>query len=122
DIEFGPSDTNTADTTMNVPITVTMGTANEDSAQPRLFTLAQNAPNPFAGTTTVGYALGRAADVRVALYDLVGREVAVLAEGRRAPGEHAVSISARDLPAGTYLYRLEVDGEVVATRRMTLAR
>lgn len=111
-----------SDTLLNRPITVTNTTASEDGAQPRLFTLAQNSPNPFAGATTVGYALARAADVRVALYDLAGREVAVLAEGRRAPGEHAVALDARRLPAGTYLYRLEVDGEVVASRRMTLAR
>jgi hypothetical protein len=122
DIVFGDSEDNTADTLMNVPITVTMTTASEDGAQPRAFTLAQNSPNPFAAATTVGYALARAADVRVAVYDLVGREVAVLSEGRRAPGEHTVTLDARSLPAGTYLYRLEVDGEVVAVRRMTLAR
>ncbi|HLT48033.1 MAG TPA: T9SS type A sorting domain-containing protein [Rubricoccaceae bacterium] len=122
DIIFGDSEDNTADTLMNVPITIIKPLATEDDVAAGAFTLAQNVPNPFAGSTTVGYTLTRAADVRVAVYDALGREVAVLAEGRRAPGEHAVTLDARGLSAGTYLYRLTVDGEVVATRRMTLAR
>lgn len=122
DIVFGDNKDNTADTLMNVPITVTMGTAAGDDAAPRAFTLAPVHPNPVTASATVGYTLARAAAVRVAVYDLLGREVAVLAEGRRAPGEHAVALDARALAAGTYLVRLAVDGDVVATRRMTRSR
>jgi hypothetical protein len=122
DIVFGDNEDNTADTLMNVPITVKLSSANDGGAAPETFTLAQNHPNPFAASTTVGFTLARAADVRVVVYDALGREVAVLVEGRRAPGSHAVTLDARGLPAGTYLYRLEVAGEVVATRRMTRAR
>jgi hypothetical protein len=122
DIAFGDSEDNTGDTLMNVPITVIPGTANEGGVPPDAITLAQNHPNPFVGSSAVRFTLGRAADVRLAVYDALGREVAVLAEGQRAAGEHAVELDGRGLPAGTYLYRLEVDGEVVATRRMTRAR
>jgi hypothetical protein len=120
-IEFGPNEKNTADTLMNVPITVMLSDANEGGAGPETFALAQNHPNPFADATSVRFSLARAAAVRLAVYDALGREVAVLAEGLRAAGPHAVALDARGLPAGTYLYRLEADGEVIATRRMTRA-
>jgi hypothetical protein len=122
DIVFGDNKDNTADTLMNVPIRVNLTTATEDDVPTGAFTLAQNGPNPFADATTIRYALARAAAVRLVVFDLTGREVAVLAEGRRAAGPHAVTLDARGLPAGTYLYRLEADGETVATRRMTVAR
>jgi hypothetical protein len=122
DIVFGPSAENTADTLMNVPITVNPATSNEDGAQPGAFRLAQNYPNPFASATTLEYALDRPATVRVAVYDAAGREVAVLDAGARAAGLHTAGFDAAGLASGTYLVRLEADGEVVATRTMTRAK
>jgi len=122
DIVFGPSADNTADTLMNVPITVNPGTSNEEGAQPGTFRLTQNYPNPFASATTIEYALDRPATVRVAVYDAAGREVAVLDAGARAAGIHAADFDAAGLASGTYLVRLEADGEIVATRTMTLAK
>lgn len=122
DIEFGESEENTADTLMNVPITVTPGTSNEDDAQPGAFRLTQNYPNPFVSETTVEYALERAATVRVAVFDASGREIAVLDAGTRGIGTYTVDLDAAGLASGTYLVRLEADGEIVATRAMTLAK
>ena len=112
----------TADTVMNVPITVRAGVANEGDAQPGAFTLAQNYPNPFRSATTLPYTLDRAASVRVTVFDAAGREIAVLDEGSRATGDHTVDFDAAGLASGTYLYRLEADGVVVQTRMMTLAK
>lgn len=122
DIEFGDPDTNTADTLMNVPITVNPGTSNEEGTQPVAFRLMQNYPNPFASATTLEYAFDRPATVRVAVYDAAGREVAVLDAGARTPSVHTVDFDAAGLASGTYLVRLEADGEIVATRTMTLAK
>lgn len=122
DIIFGANNENTADTLMGVPITVEAGTANEGGAQPGAFRLMQNYPNPFASATTAEYALERAAVVRVSVLDAVGREVAVLEEGARGAGAHTVDFDAAGLASGTYIVRLEADGETVATRTMTLAK
>jgi hypothetical protein len=122
DIAFGPSEENTADTLMNVPIMVNPAVANEEEVQPDAFALAQNFPNPFRTATAITYTLDRAAAVRVTVFDAAGREVSVLEEGTRAAGDYTVDFDARDLAGGTYLYRLEVDGEVVASRTMTLAK
>ncbi len=79
------------------------------------------APNPAPGAVTVRYDLAETATVRLAVYDVQGREVAVLHDGTRAAGPHRVSLDAA-LPAGVYLVRLRVDGRDVATQPVTLLR
>ncbi len=78
-------------------------------------------PNPFASRTTLGFGLPAATEVRLAVYDVLGREVAVLADGRLEAGAHEVAFDGAALPAGTYLVRL-VAGGAVHTQRLTLLR
>jgi hypothetical protein len=90
--------------------------------------LLQNYPNPFNPSTKIGYAIagtGHEAPgnrwIRLAVYDLVGREVAVLVDGSRASGFYDVLFDARNLAGGTYLYRLQ-DGVSTLTRPCLLLR
>ncbi len=78
-------------------------------------------PNPMVRQATVGFALPSAAEVRLAVYDVLGREVAVLADGRQEAGEHAVVFDGAGLAGGVYLVRLDVGGQV-QTQRVTLLR
>jgi hypothetical protein len=78
------------------------------------------APNPFSGRTQISYAVEVASDVRLSVYDVLGREVAVLVDGQQEAGTHTATFDARGLAAGTYIYRLVV-GNDVQTGRMTLA-
>ncbi|HLT47758.1 MAG TPA: T9SS type A sorting domain-containing protein, partial [Rubricoccaceae bacterium] len=59
-------------------------------------------------------------DVRLAVYDVLGREVAVLVDARQEAGAHRATFDASGLAAGTYVYRLVVGSEV-QTGRLTLA-
>jgi hypothetical protein len=59
--------------------------------------------------------------VRLAVYDVLGREVAVLVDGERPAGRHEAVLDGRMLPSGVYLVRLAAGGEV-RTRAVTLAR
>ncbi len=77
------------------------------------------APNPFTGQTTLAFTLEEASQVRLAVYDLLGREVAVLAEGATEAGTHQAVLQANSLAPGVYVYRLVVGGEV-QTGRLTL--
>ena len=83
--------------------------------------LLGNYPNPFNPETTISYALPQGAEVRLAVYDLLGHEVAVLVDASQPAGQHTVRFDGGDLPSGSYVYRLQVGEEVVA-RTMTLVK
>ena len=82
-------------------------------------------PNPTRGEANIGFELPEPAEVRLGLYDALGREVARLAEGRYAAGRHDADLGGRDLAPGVYLYRLSVtagDGAHVFTRPLVRLR
>ena len=72
-------------------------------------------PNPARDAATVRFTLDRAQDVRLALYDVLGREVAVVAEGSFGAGAQTARVETGSLTAGVYVLRLE--GETAATSR-----
>ncbi|HLA64747.1 MAG TPA: hypothetical protein VK610_09990, partial [Rhodothermales bacterium] len=79
----------------------------------RAFTAA---PNPLGAAGSVAFELAAAARVRVAAYDVLGREVAVLADGPYPAGRSRVGWDAAALPSGLYVVRLVADGERRAVR------
>jgi hypothetical protein len=79
------------------------------------------APNPFAARTTVGFELAEAGPARLAVYDLLGREVAVLIEGTVEAGRHEAVLDGSTLPSGAYIIRLTA-GAATQTQRVSLVR
>ena len=104
-----------------------VGTAVELTAAvgaPERVVLGAAYPNPFAGSTTIRVGLAEPGRVRLAVYDLLGRQVAVLLEGQKSAGRYVVTWDGRDesgrlMAAGVYLYRLETE-RTVLTRRLVL--
>lgn len=96
-------------------------TANEDTTLPEVVALDAAYPNPFASRTTLPYFLPEAQQVRVVAYDVLGREVTVLAEGVRTAGQHEAIFDVAGLPSGLYVIRLTA-GETSLTRRVTVVR
>ncbi len=95
----------------------------EALATPAPFALAAALPNPARASMTLRYSLARAMDVRLRIYDIAGREVAVLADGARSAGEHVVRWNAGGVASGAYLCRLEgarSDGGASAVTRKLL--
>jgi hypothetical protein len=84
-------------------------------------TLAPGRPNPFASTTTLAYALPAPGAARLEVYDLLGRRVAVLADGEHEAGFHTATFDARLLASGTYVCRLQAGGEV-RTQKVLVVR
>ncbi|MBC8401162.1 MAG: T9SS type A sorting domain-containing protein [Candidatus Marinimicrobia bacterium] len=74
---------------------------------PTDFTLNQNYPNPFNPSTTISYALSDEGFVSIRVYDLLGREVAVLVNKTQEAGRHQVRFEAGHLSSGAYLYVLK---------------
>jgi hypothetical protein len=95
--------------------------ASEPGARPGATRLAASYPNPFRTATTVPFELAEAGTVRLTVYDVLGREVARLADGFRAAGPHELRFEAAGLPNGLYLLRLDADG-TTATRKVILQR
>ena len=86
-----------------------VGVANEDEGiLPQKIALKGNYPNPFNPTTTLQYAIPTTGDVTLTVYDVLGREVASLAQGILTAGSHEFTFDARQLASGMYLYRIEV--------------
>ncbi|MEM6783975.1 MAG: T9SS type A sorting domain-containing protein [Bacteroidota bacterium] len=83
--------------------------------------LLGNHPNPFNPTTLLRFTLAEPMPVTLAVYDVLGREVAVLVEGEYQPGLHEVAFDATALPSGVYFYRLDTP-EMTASKRMLLLK
>jgi hypothetical protein len=98
--------------------TVVQGTG----IMPEEFALLENYPNPFNPVTTIHYTLKSDGRIRLSVYDLQGREVAVLVNNeRKMAGDQKVAFNAVNLSAGVYLYRLQIEG-YMETRKMLLLK
>ncbi len=110
----------------NLQIQVGSPTDAPDGPAARVVALDQNTPNPFNPATTIRYALPRAGDVSLRVFDLRGRLVRTLVDGHQPAGDHTVRWDGRTsaggaAASGVYLYRLQT-GEESRQRRMTLVR
>ena len=103
---------------MGAPVNVREKTSEKI---PQRFQLSQNYPNPFNPTTTIQFALAKRTTVKLTVFDLLGREVAVLVDAALAPGAYDVVFEANDLAGGIYFYRLQA-GAFVQTKKLTLLR
>ncbi len=88
---------------------------------PDKFELNQNYPNPFNPSTQLSYILKTDGNVKLTVFNLVGQSVRVLVDGYQTAGYYEVTFDANDLPAGIYLYKLQV-GENSSVKRMTLVK
>jgi hypothetical protein len=86
-------------------------------ATPEQYSLEQNYPNPFNPSTVITYQLPGTAPVRLRVFDLLGREVALLVNEQQSPGSHSVRFDGTELASGFYLYRLEA-GTFVQSKKM----
>lgn len=91
-------------------------------AAPAVAELRSPSPNPTTGSTTVRYALSATADVRVTVYDVTGREVAVVADARQEAGAYDAALDASRLAPGAYVVHLATSDGQADTARLTVAR
>lgn len=85
------------------------------------FELAQNYPNPFNPSTTIRFSIAERSNVRLAVYDMLGKEVSVIASGEMNEGTYNVTFDASKLASGVYLYKLTA-GTQVMTRKFVLMK
>ncbi len=93
----------------------------EETIVPSTFQLLQNYPNPFNPKTEIRSQMSEVRHVRLVIYDLLGREVAVLVDERRAAGDYQDTLDGSGLASGVYIYRLTA-GSFVQSRKMILLK
>ncbi|MCP4230772.1 MAG: T9SS type A sorting domain-containing protein [bacterium] len=84
---------------------------------PKVFSLGAATPNPSSGNVAISFALPRACEVNLEVFDIKGRKVTTAAKGEYAPGEHQTGVNG--LAGGIYLYRLTA-GEFADTKKMVV--
>jgi hypothetical protein len=123
---FSPPRGGPAELDLRTPEVTTLAAPGGAAAPPAAGLIAHAAPNPFNLHTDLAYTVVRSGRVRLAVYDVTGREVAVLFDGTASAGSHAVRWDGRSargerLPAGVYFGRLSGDG-FEAGRKLVLTR
>jgi hypothetical protein len=97
------------------------GAPDRSAAVPIETALRQNYPNPFNPTTTIPFTINTGARTTVAIYDVLGREVARPVDEWKDPGEYNVQFDARGLASGMYLCRF-TSGSTTQTHKLMLIR
>lgn len=94
---------------------------SEPVSTPKDYSLSQNYPNPFNPSTQIEFALPKNGFVELKLYDVLGKEVAVLANGMFEAGRHTLDLNLSYLSSGTYFYRI-TSGNFTDTKKLMLMK
>lgn len=84
------------------------------------YKLSQNYPNPFNPSTKITFELPESGFVTLKVYDMLGREVAVLVNNEMSSGSHTVDFNAVNFATGTYVYQLTANGNVLSNKMVLL--
>ena len=95
--------------------------ARGERAQPTSTALEQNFPNPFNPCSDIRFQISESGMTRLAVYDLLGREITVLVNEKKTPGNYEVRFDASGLASGVYMYRL-ITGAFVHARTMVILK
>lgn len=101
---------------------ITSSETNESNQVPAGFSLSQNYPNPFNPSTEIAFELQSSSNVRITVFDVLGRQTSILVNDRRSAGLHTTRFNATNLSSGIYFYTLEVNGSIIDTKKMILLK
>ncbi|HUF10628.1 MAG TPA: T9SS type A sorting domain-containing protein [Rhodothermales bacterium] len=108
--------------TLNTTGMVCSTVATEDVGDvPATFELHAAYPNPFNPSTTITYSIPQRSDVRLSVFDALGRQVRQLTSGVQPAGRYSLTVDATDLPSGVYFYTLEAE-RFVETRTFQILK
>jgi len=88
---------------------------------PKEYRLLQNYPNPFNPTTRIVYKIAKTGYVKISLFNVLGKEVLIMAEGQKQAGTYEYTLNAEMLNTGVYFYRMEING-FTSTKKMLLLK
>jgi hypothetical protein len=85
------------------------------------YRLLQNYPNPFNPTTNISFSLPKKENVKIIIYDALGKEIVKILDEERNIGNHSIEFNASDLSSGTYIYRI-ITNSFTETKKMVLLK
>lgn len=94
--------------------------SNKISTETKSYQIFQNYPNPFNPSTVILYSVKDAGLVSLKVFDILGREVALLVNDIKEAGNHSVEFNASNLPSGVYIYNLQVNGYTNSKKMLLL--
>jgi hypothetical protein len=106
---------------MDIACALPVGTSHNYNQTPNSYKLEQNYPNPFNPATKISFAIPKAGHVKLIVYDILGREVAVIVNEFRQAGNHSVVFDGENLSSGIYFYSFG-SGDFKDTKKMTLIK
>jgi hypothetical protein len=116
-----PSSSYTARPNVKLTISPSTGIGNENNGIPTVFSLSQNYPNPFNPVTKINYSIPKQTQVLMKVYDILGREAAVLVNDVKSPGYYSVDFDGTNFSSGVYFYRIEA-GSFTDVKRFMLIK
>ncbi len=84
------------------------------------YELYQNYPNPFNNQTKIRFEIPKFSEVRIVIYDILGKQRDIILDGIYQAGKYEVNYSPKDLGSGIYFYRMEINGEITKTKKLIL--
>ena len=96
-------------------------TTVEDIVLPQQFSLSQNYPNPFNPSTTIKFNLAENGNVRLIIFDILGKEVVTLLDENKNAGEYQINFNASSISSGIYFYKL-ITNNFVESKKMILLK
>jgi hypothetical protein len=97
------------------------GISNYNNIVPAIYAVSQNYPNPFNPTTNINFDLPKGNVVKLKVYDMSGKEVAVLLNEFKSAGRYTYTFGASSLSSGVYFYRISA-GDFSDTKKMILVK
>jgi photosystem II stability/assembly factor-like uncharacterized protein len=101
--------------------TIYTGVINNNFVFPDNYILEQNYPNPFNQSSIINYKCSIGGIVKISVYDLTGKKIALIVNELKPPGDYQVRFDGGDLPSGIYFYRMEADN-FTKTKKMILMK
>jgi archaellum component FlaG (FlaF/FlaG flagellin family) len=103
---------------LQIPVSVE---DNQSDHLPASFELMQNYPNPFNPVTSIKYQVAEASPISIKVYDLIGRQVTVLVDEVKQPGNYQVTFGGENLASGVYFYKMTA-GDFSSVKKMNLLK
>jgi hypothetical protein len=115
----GPNGTPVHQREVTVIASTTSSVTNEGEAI--TYKLEQNYPNPFNPVTKINYSIAKVSDVKISVYNTLGKEVASFENQKQSPGNHFIIFNANSLSTGIYYYKIQA-GSFTDVKKMMLVK